>query len=98
MAKLRIPTQQEIDLQAERSAVSEVASIFTWLIEDKQRIYNNNGIDYTVEDLLKNTPYETKIIIENGVITWKTDINTYSWLYVPRLGNEPAYFVKYKGF
>jgi phage pi2 protein 07 len=98
MAKLRIPTQEEIDLQEERSAVSEVAASFAQLIENKQKTYNDGGADYTVEDLLKNTPYEQNVLIKNGVIAWKTNKNTYTWLYVPRLGSEPAYFVKDKGF
>ncbi len=76
--------------KAEVKQIRNIAKDFGDLIDMKQAEYNEYGIDYTPEDLLKGTKYEGRIEILGNLIEFHTAHDIYLWLYTPRHGNQPA--------
>ncbi|MCK5128159.1 MAG: hypothetical protein KAR42_18025 [candidate division Zixibacteria bacterium] len=78
--------------------IRKIAEGFKGLILQRQAEYDNNGIDYAAEDLLKGTPYEAEVKINNYTILWETELEKYNWKYTRRVGNAPAFLTEINGF
>lgn len=90
-----MPTEKEIEI----TGVRQVADDFRALILQKQAAFDNdNKIDYIPDDLVKGTPYEAGVIIKDNTITYAASLNTYKWVYTPRVGDTPAMLTEIQGF